>query len=48
MIREERIKRFKNMSSRERKRLILKKMKAKVIEVGSRIPNKEYNNKEIY
>ena len=48
MIKEERLKRFKNMSSSERKALILKKMKAKGIELGSGIPNKKYDSKEIY
>ena len=48
MIKEERIKRFKSMSSSERKALILKKMKARGIEVGSGIPNKNYDSKEIY
>ena len=42
------MKRFKSMSSSERKALILKKMKAKGIEVGSGIPNKNYDSKEIY
>jgi hypothetical protein len=41
-------KKFKSMSSLERKALILKKMKALGIEVGSGIPNKKYDNKEIY
>jgi hypothetical protein len=45
---EERIKRFKSMSRSERKDLILKKMKESGIEVGSGIPNKKYNNKEVY
>ena len=45
---EERKKRFKTMSSSERKALILKKMKSKGIKVGSRIPNKEYDSQEIY
>ena len=36
------------MSSLERKALILKKMKALGIEVGSGIPNKKYDNKEVY
>ena len=36
------------MSSTQRKALILKKMKALGIEVGSGIPNKKYDNKEIY
>ena len=47
MNKEERIKRFKSMSSIERQELILKKMKAKGIEVGSGIPNKKYDSKEI-
>ena len=36
------------MSSSERKELILKKMKAKGIEVGSGVPNTKYDNQEIY
>ncbi len=48
MNKEERIKRFKTMSSSERKELILKKMKERGIEVGSGIPNKKYNSKEVY
>ena len=36
------------MTSRERKELILKKMKAKGIVVGSGIPNKKYDSKEVY
>ena len=36
------------MSSTERQELILKKMKEKGIEVGSGIPNKKYDNKEVY
>ena len=44
----ERTKRFKSMSSLERKELILKKMKAKGLEVGSGVPNKKYNSEEIY
>ena len=36
------------MSSRERKELILKKMEALGIEVGSGIPNKKYDSKEVY
>ena len=39
---------FKSMSSSERKKLILCKMKAKGIEVGSGVPNKKYDSKEIY
>ena len=48
MNKEELTKKFKSMSSRERKALILKKMKALGIEVGSGIPNKKYDSKEIY
>ena len=48
MNKEERIKRYKSMSSNERQELILKKMKAKGIEVGSGIPNKKYDSKEVY
>ena len=45
---KERKKRFKSMSSSERQALILKKMKAIGIEVGSGIPNKKYDSKEVY
>jgi len=45
---EERIKRFKSLSSIQRQELILKKMKEKGIEVGSGIPNKKYHSKEVY
>ena len=48
MNKEERIKRFNSMSSMHRQELILKKMKEKGIEVGSGIPNKKYDSKEIY
>ena len=48
MNKEERIKRFKSMSSKERQELILKKMKERGIEVGSGIPNKKYECKEVY
>ena len=41
-------KKFKSMSSIERQELILKKMKEKGIEVGSGIPNKKYDSKEVY
>ena len=34
------------MSSIERQKLILKKMKALGIEVGSGVPNKEYDDKK--
>ena len=48
MNKEERIKRFKSMSRVERQELILKKMKERGIEIGSGIPNKKYDSKEIF
>ena len=45
---EERRKKYKSMSSEERQELILKKMKAKGIEVGSGAPNKKYDTDEVY
>lgn len=48
MNKEERIKRFKSMSSMQRKDLILKKMKERGIEVGSGVPNKIYDSKQVY
>ncbi len=48
MNKEERIKRFKSISSSERKILILKKMKACGIAVGSGVLNKKYDSKEVY
>ena len=48
MKKEERLKRYKSMSSMQRRDLILKKMKDRGIEVGSGIPNKRYDNKEVY
>ena len=48
MNKEERTKRFRSLSSSERKDLILKKMKAIGIQPGSGIPNKNYDSKEIY
>jgi len=44
---EERMKKYKSMSSQERQELILEKMKAKGIEVGSGVPNKNYDNEEV-
>ena len=41
-------KKYKSMSSQERQKLILKKMKAKGIQVGSGITNKNYDNEEVY
>ena len=48
MNKEERTKRFKSMSSLQRQDLILKKMKERGIEVGSGIPNKKCDSKEVY
>ena len=48
MNKKERIKRLKSMSSIKRQELILKKMKDKGIEVGSGVPNKKYDSKEVY
>ena len=45
---EERRKKYKSMTSQERHKLILQKMKAKGIEVGSGVPNKKYNSEEVY
>ena len=36
------------MSSMQRQELILKKMKKRGIELGSGIPNKKYDSKEVY
>ena len=47
MNKKERIKRIKSMSSSERRELILKKMKERGIEVGSGIPDKKYDSKEV-
>ena len=48
MNREERIKRFKSMSSLQRQKLILKMMKERGVEVGSGITNKTYDSDEVY
>ena len=48
MNKEERTKRFKSLTSMQRKELILKKMKERGIDVGSGIPNKKYDSKEVY
>jgi len=45
---EERIKKFKSMSSMQRQKLILMKMKEIGIEVGSGTPNKKYDSQEVY
>ena len=41
---------FRALTSDERKDLIIEKMKAKNIKIGSGVPNKTYNkqNKEVY
>ncbi len=44
---EKRLNKFKSMSSQERKALILKKMKANGIEVGSGVPNRKYSQVEV-
>ena len=45
---EQRKKRLKSLPSSERKLLILKKMKAVGIEVGSGVSNKNYDSKKVY
>ena len=42
MDKKKRIEFFKSLNSEQRKELILKKMKAKNIKVGSGVPNKTY------
>ena len=44
----ERRKKFMSMTSQQRQELILKKMKAKGIEVGSGVPDKKYESEEVY
>ena len=39
---------FKSMISQQRQELILKKIKAKGIEVGSGVPNKKYDSEEVF
>ena len=48
MTKQARRKKFESLTSQERRYLILKKMKAKGIKVGSGVPNKKYDNREIY
>ena len=48
MNKEARIKIFKSLTTEQRQELILKKMKAKGIEVGSGVPDKKCDNKEVY
>ena len=45
---EERRKKYQSLSSQERQKLIIYKMKAKGIEVGSGVPNKNYDSEEVY
>ena len=49
MDKKKRIDFFRSMNSEQRKKLILKKMKAKGIKVGSGVPNKTYHkqNEEV-
>ena len=48
MNKDERLKLFKSMSRSERQELILRKMKAKGIKVGSGVLNKKYDSSEVY
>ena len=48
MNKEERIKLFRSLTSSERKELILRKMKAKGIKVGSGVLNKKYDSSEVF
>ena len=48
MKKEERIKLFKSLSRSDRQELILRKMKAKGINVGSWVLNKKYDISEVY
>ncbi len=45
---EERRKKYKSMTGQERQELILKKMKAKGIEIGSGVSDKKYDNEEVF
>ena len=48
MNKKERRKRFKSMTSQQRQKLIIKKMKAKGIDIGSGVSDKIYDNNEVY
>ena len=48
MNKEARLKLFKSLSCNERQDLILRKMKAKGIKVGSGVLNKKYDSSEVY
>ena len=39
---------FKSLTTEQRQELILRKMKAKGIEVGSGVPDKKYESEEVY
>ena len=45
---EETSKKYKSVTSKERREFILKKMKGKGIEVGSGVSDKEYDCEEVY
>ena len=45
---EEKGKKYKSMASKERQELIIKKMKAKGIEICSGVQEKEYESEEIF
>ena len=45
---EEKRKKYKSMTSQERRELIIKKMRANGIEVGSGVPDKRYDSEEVY
>ena len=44
---EERRKNYKSMTSQQMQELILQKMKAKGIELGSGVPDKKYDSEEV-
>ena len=48
MNKEQRRNSYKLMSSKQRQKLILQKMNEKGIKVGSGVPNKKYDSKDIY
>ena len=47
MKKEARRKIFKSLTTEQRQKLILKKMKAKGIEIGSGVPDKRYESEEV-
>ena len=48
MNKEERTKIFKSMSRSQRQKLIINKMKARGIEIGSGVPNEKYDSEEVF